>query len=565
MLAVIASALLLSRAPALQAAEDVLFDVFESTLSSKEAPRNDIAIVAITEETLKSLAQRSPIDRRFLAQLLKDIEAHNPKRIGLDIVLDMPSNQIDDQHLSETIKNLNVDLVAVSLSANDKLPLFEAKMLGNKRIASPYLLADGHDNVVRTIASFPPLPSLAAALATDGETLAPQEQTRFRVFRGKTTQPPFRIVPAHLVARLPANSEWLQDRTVLIGALLNDQDRHQTSLRFASSERRMPGVVIHALQLAHILDGSPRTEAHWLVLVILTGLATLYGVLLSARTRTVQLVPVALFGLLLAPIMLSALTYILAGWPLPILAPLTASIVSATGFAIYRRQQTQKSLAHVTEAFGRYTDPRLLKLLIAGPAQTYMEPREGVATFLFTDMNGFTAFVDQHSPEDVKLALDQYNDLVASLIGEHGGIVDRFVGDSVHAFFGMPIAQENPRKSALTCAFKILEATDNLKENLESNGIEIGSTRIGLHSGTAVFGDFGGERRADFTAHGSAINIAARLVDIAGQENAAICASSTVFETATDQHGWVKSATTKLIGINEKLEIWRMELPSAQR
>lgn len=548
--------LLVCQTPPVRASEDVLFDMLKSTLSAREPPRADIVIVAITEETLREFPYRAPVNRTFLAQLLEDIDRHAPERIGLDIVIDRPSDPTSDDRLANTIAGLESDLtVAASTGAND-VSGFEASLLGSVRRGSPYLTTDGHDNVVRRVDVSLTPDLLAFALAGSAAGPVRPGHMRFRVFRGQGETYPFRIVPAHLVSELPASSNWLKNRIVLIGGILEDQDRHQISLRFAARERRTPGVIVHAYQLAHLLDGAPRTEAHKMLSVLLTGGFALLGAWFGARANRFGSSLVALVTMAFCPLLLSAAVYHSVGWPMAVLAPILACLTSAGGFAFYRRLKVQASLAYVTEAFGRYMDPKLVKQLSALPDFSYAQPRKGSATFLFTDMNGFTDFVDQHTPEEVKLALDRYIDVIARTISAHGGIVDRFVGDGVHAFFGMPIPLAHASQAALDCTFEILEATRSLEYQLEKEGVSIGSTRIGLHTGSALFGDFGGKARADFTAHGSAVNIAARLLDLAGQEGAEICATMEVFHELDKMVGWSRLATDHLAGIDKPLEIW---------
>ncbi|MCB6177792.1 adenylate/guanylate cyclase domain-containing protein [Rhodobacter sp. Har01] len=141
-------------------------------------------------------------------------------------------------------------------------------------------------------------------------------------------------------------------------------------------------------------------------------------------------------------------------------------------------------------------DPRLLRL--AG------ERRE--VTALFTDLEGFSTLVASLPPEQLIATLDRYFAAVTAAVLRHGGMIDKIVGDAVHALFNAPLDQPGHVDAALAAAFEISAATESLRPALG-----LGRTRIGVETGPAILGDVGGGARIDYTAHGPAVNLAARL------------------------------------------------------
>ena len=89
--------------------------------------------------------------------------------------------------------------------------------------------------------------------------------------------------------------------------------------------------------------------------------------------------------------------------------------------------------------------------------------------------------------------------------------MDKIAGDAVHAIFGAPLDQSNHASLAVQCALNMDVSADELRARKLSEGVELGVTRIGVHSGTALAGNFGGEGYFDYTAHGDEVNTAARL------------------------------------------------------
>jgi len=130
---------------------------------------------------------------------------------------------------------------------------------------------------------------------------------------------------------------------------------------------------------------------------------------------------------------------------------------------------------------------------------------------LFSDLEGFTKMSHAIEPEMVATLLNRYLDMLSEVVLEHGGVIDKFVGDAVVAFWGAPIARPDDGERAARAGYAIWQAGEAFRNSVEPGLPPVGKTRVGLHFGEAVVGNFGGENRIQYTALGDSMNTASRL------------------------------------------------------
>lgn len=130
---------------------------------------------------------------------------------------------------------------------------------------------------------------------------------------------------------------------------------------------------------------------------------------------------------------------------------------------------------------------------------------------MFTDLTGFSDLAVGLPPELVASVLNAYLDWLGRVVVDHGGIVDKFVGDAMVAFWGAPVARPDDGERAARAAIATYGAAEAVRAMSLGDHPPLGPTRVGLHRGDAVVGAFGGEGRSTYTALGEAMNTAARL------------------------------------------------------
>lgn len=203
----------------------------------------------------------------------------------------------------------------------------------------------------------------------------------------------------------------------------------------------------------------------------------------------------------------------------------------------------------------RYFSPNLVQQLIESPESLNLDGERRDLTFVFTDLTDFTPLVETLNPSVIVPLLNEYLDEMTQIVFRHGGTVDKVVGDAVHAMFGAPLEQPDHAARGIACAMEMDEFAEAFRERKNAGDIPLGVTRIGVHTGPAIVGNFGGEQFFDYTAHGDAINTAARLESANKQLGTRICVSGKVVEQVKDFKGR-PIGTILLPGKSEELKIF---------
>jgi adenylate cyclase len=200
-----------------------------------------------------------------------------------------------------------------------------------------------------------------------------------------------------------------------------------------------------------------------------------------------------------------------------------------------RERQAAAERAHAS--LSRYFSPNLAQRL-ASDADTIDlgGQRREIAT-LFTDITSFTALVETLEPEVLGPLLNEYLTGMTDIVFAHEGTVAKIVGDALHVLFGAPGEQADHAARAVACALALDEHAEVFRERCHKKGIALGATRIGVHAGPAIVGNFGGSRFFDYTAYGDTINVAARLEEANKQLGTRICVSATLTDKVRNFRG----------------------------
>jgi adenylate cyclase len=195
-----------------------------------------------------------------------------------------------------------------------------------------------------------------------------------------------------------------------------------------------------------------------------------------------------------------------------------------------RRRQLEAERAHAS--LSRYFSPQIASRLAAEGEGDGMEVHWRDVAAIFTDIAGFTSLVETAAPEVLGTLLNEYVGGMTDVVFAHEGTVAKVIGDAIQVLFNAPGDQPDYATRAIACAHDLDAWSEKFRERWKSKGVNFGVTRIGVHAGPALVGNFGGGRFFDYTAYGDTINTTARLETANKFLGTRICASATVAEGA---------------------------------
>jgi adenylate cyclase len=522
--------------PIFAVAEQWLVDLRVTLLSPAEPQRSDIALIVVDEATLAGLPYRSPVDREFLAGLLSNLDSIDVRAIGLDLLLDQPTEPAKDEGLHRVMHSMRVPLVVAWADTADRLTERQADYLahsiGDLDRGYVTLLTDPYLDVVRWV--YPgrtwqgeAISGFAGAVAAAVGQAPPREAEPLAYRRGPDAETPaFRSFSASAVQLLPR--DWFADKIVLIGSDLPHQDRHRTPMAtvFENRDATLPGVAIHAHALAQLLDGrtaptiDPTTE---MVTVATAAIAAMLIGALNVSVAVHTVIGVLSFALLWV---IGFEIYRVGGVLIPLVTPsLTFALTFAAGNA-YWRGRTRRQSHFIQTAFSRFTSPAVVQALIRDPDRLRLGGEKREISCLFTDIANFTPWLERAEPEEAVATLSAYLNEMCRITFEHDGTLDKLVGDALHVLFGAPVEQPDHAIRAVRCAMAMDAFARAFSAQQRADGPPFGNTRIGVHSGPAVVGNFGGERYFDYTAYGDTVNTVARLESANKHLGTLICVSA---------------------------------------
>jgi adenylate cyclase len=506
-------------------AERALFDIRLVETAPRVDQDNRIAMVVFTDETLEATAKRSPLDRRMLANALTQIDAMNPKAIGIDILIDQ--QQPEDQVLIDAFKRTKTPtyLAFASNATNpDYIRVWQEEFLTNflRQIESgpvrptSIMLQPDPDGVIR---SWPPQPATLPPLLANSLTPIHPE---FRQYQGSIgfrlpkseEYPVFSSLPIDIFATelAPAMREQIEGRYILIGGDIQDFDDYETPMTKISG-KLTKGLEVHAHLLAQLLDGRmPAPLPGWALWVAALGVIAAGGLTSLLEVKSWRLAVVLVFQVvffLALPFYLQSIAVDTQGLPAFGWGVGWALAFAAVGTAARAVGSAQRRFAQ--SALGKYLPADIAAQIMRDPERLALRGEKRHIYAVFTDLEGFTKLSHAITAEQLSTLLNRYLDLLSDTVLKHGGTIDKFVGDAVVAFWGAPIARDDDADRAIKAAVAMYEAGERFAASAGDDIPKIGCTRVGLHRGEAIVGNFGGEGRIQYTALGDGMNTAARL------------------------------------------------------
>jgi len=492
---------------------NTLFQIRESGIWPNPGWDQRIAVIAIERHSLQEYGQ-FPWPRNRYAELLSALKKSPPTAVGFDILFLDPSPKDD--------------LLAAAIAANGKVVL--AGTIKEEPVASLKAAAGvGHiaheadsDGISRESKIFlNGIPNFGLAMThrynaanPQNPVLLPQSnnsqaQKVWVNWPGKTKNLPTYAFVDVVQGRIPADA--LTNKLVLVGIVATGFDPISSPL-----DRNTAGVYLYAALIDNLLNQRLLRRLPVLVeMLLLFGIGPLTGWVLWNRGVRAR-IAIAL-GLPIIWIGAAAVLFGFFFWWVPIAAPIGTLILAGT--ALQLREQYEKQ--QLMRLFEKHVDPETAQLIWQRKAEIFeqgeLEPQELTATVLFMDIRSFTSISEKMPPRDLLNWLNNYLEAMTDCIMDHGGVVDKYIGDAIMAVFGVPFCHsEYPeiQKDALNAVAACIAMHDKLHELNQQLRIDrkpLIKFGIGLHTGQLVAGTVGGSRRLNYSVIGDAVNVAARL------------------------------------------------------
>jgi adenylate cyclase len=363
-------------------------------------------------------------------------------------------------------------------------------------------------------------------------------------------------------------------KVVLFGVVLELEDRKITSKRFATEPERptgercalpprpgndftrqaIAGTYVHATAVNNLLrrDGLLETTP------LQTGLVA--AVLAAAAASG---------ALLLSPVM-AACSFLLLGtiWTaasivamqsavvLPLLQAVLAALIALFGTIGFRLAVTDKDKTFLRRSFALYLAPGVIERMLKSSTLPSLGGETRTVTIFFSDVANFSSLAEGMAPSDLVTVMNTYLSAMTEIIEEHGGFVDKYIGDAIVGVFGAPVTDHDHAtcsvRAALACCAKLAE--------LNCSGTAFAGHRlhhrIGLNSGEALVGNIGSRRRFNYTALGASVNLASRLEGANKYFSTSILASEATVLLTRAAFQWREIDTIRVIGHQASLRVY---------
>ncbi|MCX7905772.1 MAG: adenylate/guanylate cyclase domain-containing protein [Elusimicrobiales bacterium] len=338
----------------------------------------------------------------------------------------------------------------------------------------------------------------------------------------------------------------LKGAVVFIGSIAQGAyDHYSTPL-----DHHTPGVEINALCFDNLINNDYFRNIPSYINIIITILVIWWPVILIKSSS----IKIAVYNFILIMIlMFLSLWLVKYNINQYFLAFLLPNIVSFTFVVTYKSIFEDKQKKWIKNTFSQYLSPEVVDILVKDPSKLKLGGERKDLSVFFMDMAGFTSISEKMTPEDVTNVLNFYLSSLSDIILEEKGVIDKYIGDCIMAFWNAPLDIDKHRFRAVKAAIRCIRKINEL--NLVSNIKDI-KVRIGINSGYAVVGNMGSNKRFSYTVLGDTVNLASRLEGANKFFGTSIIVSSNVFEFTKNEVVYKYIGNILVPGKTETVEVY---------
>ncbi len=301
--------------------------------------------------------------------------------------------------------------------------------------------------------------------------------------------------------------EYFRSKIVLLGASASaSYEPRPTPL-----DSQAPGFLVHATVIDNLLSGEAlRLPPFWMLPAAAITLGLLGGVL-QMTMRAVFPRVTLLAGILLFYIGFSVLSFQKLHFVFPLFPPLLALLLSYGSASTARYATTGRELRQTRRVLERYVAPQLVNYVMSNLESFQLKGNKRELTILISDVRNFTTMTEKSDPEELIALLNDYLAAMTDIIFKYNGIVDKFIGDGILAYWGAFTPEKNHAEDAALAALEMIEQLAQLNQRWQEQGKQPIAIGIGINTGKVIFGNIGKGKKLEFTVIGDAVNLASRL------------------------------------------------------
>jgi len=273
------------------------------------------------------------------------------------------------------------------------------------------------------------------------------------------------------------------------------------------------GALIHATTLSNIINKNFITKLHWIYVILFMLLICVF-IAYSVLKHHSMYINLSIFIISLIVIVTIIASLFKNSLYINIIPPLVSLVFSFIISVAYSYAVEGKERLFIKRTFSQYMDKKIVDYLLQNPSLIKPGGQKRRVTAFFADIAGFTTIAEKHSPEDTAVILHRVLNSLTEVIIQNGGVVDKYIGDCIMAFWGAPVETDHDQVNACNAALQCIESLKELNNAFPKKGSPEIALRIGIHTGDAIAGNIGSDRLFNYTVIGDTVNLASRLESV---------------------------------------------------